>query len=265
MKTRRLLLLVALGCCWGCSPHALDRAASGSPIPVAPLAASLKAYNQSPTAVRVQGKLRVAGRGSAVFGATAVAGQGLRLDAVSGPFARPVFSLGCLPDTGCRVYLPARATLYVEAANGWGEWLGALARGRVPVFGTASAAWRLDDGARVLQLAGDDGWLQEVEFAASDPRPRRAVYSRNARVEAELRFSGYTEIDGQPFPGKIALRGAAGDQDCTFEFRQVAAASGVQPAVFQLQVPPGTTVESLQGTGNWRVTGPARWLRATER
>ena len=83
MRNRGVLLFAILGCCWGCGTRPLSRVASGSPIPVAPLAASLKAYNQEPRAVRVQGRLRVEGRGSAVFGATSVAGEGLRLDAVA--------------------------------------------------------------------------------------------------------------------------------------------------------------------------------------
>ena len=209
--------------------------------------------------------MRLEGRGSAVFGATAVAGQGVRLDAVSGAFSRPLLSVACAVGGACRSYLPQKRRMLVDPAGAWGPWLVDLARGRLPVVGTAIGARRLADGAEVLQLSGPGDWLEEVEFAVGARVPRRAVFSRAGVPELEMELGEYTEVDGLPFPGYIALRPGHGAPGYRLEFRQVTLTDALPAAALRLEVPPGTAVKTLEGTDTWTTTELPLWLPAPAR
>ncbi|MDF1551628.1 MAG: hypothetical protein P1P84_01135 [Deferrisomatales bacterium] len=258
-----LLALVLVGP--GCAPRGLERAGDGAPIPPARLAAVLSEYNGAPAGARVQGRLRLEGRGSAVFGATAVVGQGLRLDAVSGAFSRPLLSVACTVGGACRIYLPEQRRVLVDPAGTWGPWLLDLTRGRLPVMGKAREARRLADGAEVLQLSGRGDWLEEVEFAAGAQVPRRAVFSRAGVAELEVELGEYMAVDGQPFPGAIAVQPGYGAPGYRLEFRQVTPTDTLPAAALRLEVPPGTAVETLEGTEPWTTTQLPLWLPAPHR
>lgn len=259
MRRVARVLAVAAILAAGCAPKALVRVPRGPPLDPAPLAARLAAYNEGPTEVRAQGRLRVEGQGTADFGARVEAGVGLRLDAVAGPFATPVFALACRQGVECRAYVPSRRTVYVDPSGAWGEWLGAFLRGRVPRVGPASAAWTGPDGAPVLLLADAAGWDEEVVFAPDGRVPARLIFSRDGRAEMEVTYGAYREVGGRPFPARVTLRVEKPRTVCEFDFRRIEPdARGVGDALI-LAVPPGTAVEELGGSPTWNATGIPFW------
>lgn len=260
-----VLSLVAVATCLGCLPRGVERAGEGVPISPEPLVAALGEFNSGPSGVRAQGRIRLESRGSAVFGATAVAGQGMRLDAVSGAFSRPLLSLACVAEGPCRGYLPQRRRMLVDPRGTWGPWLENLIRGRLPVFGEPAGARRLVDGTTVLQLSGSDSWLQEVEFSVGGGLPGRVVFSRAGVPELELKLGGYMEVAGHPFPGEISLRPGHGAPGYSLEFRQVTTAGALDPTALQIEAPPGTEVETLEGIDTWSAKELPLWLPAPDR
>jgi hypothetical protein len=200
-----------------------------------------------------------------VFGATAVAGQGVRLDAVSGAFSRPLLSVACAAGGECRVYLPQRRRMLVDPDGAWGPWLVDLVRGRVPVLGEPAGARRLADGTEVLQLSGNGEWLEEVEFAAGARVPRRAVFSREGVPELEVELGETIVVEGRPFPGIVALRPGHGAPGYRLEFRQVAPTDTLPAAALGLEVPAATAVEVLEGAEPWTAEELPLWLPAPAR
>jgi len=255
-----LLLAALLAAGVGCATRSVQRPAAGAPVGLADPTVRLRTYNGGPLGVRVQGRLRVEGRGSAVFGATAVAEQGVRIDAVSGAFSRPLLGLACLVGGACESYLPQRRELLVDPSGAWGPWLVDLLRGRLPVVGEPLRAWQLADGSVVLQLAGHGEWLTEVEFPAVGEMPRRAVYSRGSVVELEVVFGEPGRVEGWPFPGRIGLRSGQGDPEYRLEFQKVATVATLPEGALGLQTPPGTDVKTQEGTDTWSETQLPLWL-----
>lgn len=258
-----LLLVLLLGS--ACTPRGLERAGDGVPIAPEGPAATLDEYNRGPTGVRVQGRLWLEGRGSAVFGATALAGNGVRLDVMSGAFSRPLLAVACATGGACRTYLPQRRRVLVDPDGAWGPWLVDLIRGRMPVVGAPSGARRLADGTEVLQLSGRGDWFEEVEFAAGARVPQRAVFSRAGVPELEVELGEYTVVEGQLFPGWIALRPGHGAPGYRLEFRQITPTDALPVAALRLEVPPGTAVETLEGTEPWTAKELPLWLPALAR
>ncbi|GAB4269608.1 MAG: hypothetical protein Kow0092_23700 [Deferrisomatales bacterium] len=252
-------LLVALA---GCAPRAVVAPPGGMTVDPAPLVERLRAYNGGPRAVRVQGKLAVGGRGSALFGARAAEGGGCRLDAVAGPFGTLVLALACTDEGACRAYVPARRTVYAVPEGAWGRWVCALVRGRVPELGVPASARVTREGSRILALRGEGGWEQEVEFPPGASVPSRFVLLRDGRLQLEASYQEPFPVDGHPFPRRVEVREGEGRGRYTLEFRRVEAdAEGRVPG---LQVPPGTAVEPLKGFATWNETGMPLWLPQPE-
>ncbi|MDW7709123.1 MAG: hypothetical protein SCH98_01520 [Deferrisomatales bacterium] len=241
-----LCVLLFLG---ACAPRPAVREPVRTPADPAPLEQSLLAYNRAPGAVRLEGRLRIDGLGTADFGARVRKGVGMRLDAVGGPFSTPVLSLACLagPNGLCEVYLPTRRTAYRQEPGAGSVWLEALLRGRVHTIGTPQEAWNLSDGRRLLVILGDGGWRQEVFFLAGSDLPSRVVLIRDGESRLEMTFREFTEVGGHPFPTRVALRTPQDDGGYGFHFRRVVADSDPAGDAFSLVLPPGTEVETLSG------------------
>lgn len=242
-----LLLLAA------CGPRAAVRQPLGAPTDPAALDRLLRQYNAAPEGVRLQGRLRAEGTGSADFGARAHRGEGLRLDAVAGPFSTPVLSLACREGQGgtCEVYLPTRRVVYREAWEAWGPWFETLLLGRVPRVGSPAEAWIYPDGRRVLVLVGIDGWRQEVGFAPDSGLPQRALLSQEGEPRLELAYGRYTDVDGHPFPGRVSVRAGGVEGGYELEFQRIVPDAFLADGTLTLTLPPGTAVRGSEGLSQW--------------
>jgi hypothetical protein len=236
------------------------RVPSGEPTDPGPLTALLEAYNSGPPAVRVQGRLRVKGRGSADFGARAATGVGLRIDVVTGPFSSPALAVACRAKMGCEAYVPSRRRVYRDAEADWERWLGKLLRGRVPHAAQPDRAWVLPNGRRVLLLSGAAGWSVEVVFSSAAGLPLRVVLSRWEEPVAELTYADFFAVGKHAFPRNVAIRVQEPARAYAIEFRRVETGGNVNDRVFSLALPAGTTVEHTQGSTTWNETGIPFWL-----
>jgi len=261
---KRLLAVCSALLLGACTPRAVIREVPGAPVDPSPWVTRLAAYNSGPTEARLQGKLRAEGRGSADFGARVRRGAGLRLDAVSGPFATLVVSLACRSGAECEAYLPSRRTAYREPWASWGPWFETLLLGRVPQAGAPAGAQRFSDGRVALLLEGDGGWREEIDFAGADGLPQRVTVSRWGEPRFEITYGEFTEVGGQPFPGRVALkvaqdshRGAGGYE---LEFRKVAPDAEIAEGSLTLDLPSGTAVESTEGLATWNQAQMPFWL-----
>ncbi len=252
---RGLSLAVGLLAALGCAPRARLGEVPWVPADPAPLVALLEAYNRGPEGVRVAGRLRGAGWGSADFGGRVRAGAGARLDAVAGPFSTPLFALACRHGEGCLLYLPSRRTVYGLGGQEADHWFDALLRGRVPELGPAAEARRFADGRQVLRLAGVGAWEQEVEFGAGGTVPTRATWRQDGRLAAEVSYAGHFPVGGHPFPAAVGVRFAEGDASYRLEFHTVALELDREDSLFALAVPLGTAFEPLRGLTTWHETG----------
>ncbi len=255
MSLRRALAWGALVAVAGCAPKGWVLPDRGGAVDPAPLARRLEAYNRALPDVRVAGKLRVAGQGGAAFGARVSDGRGLRLDAVAGPLGSPVFALACNPADGCLAYVPSRKRVYRDPGGEWGAWLGALLRGRVPVFGEPARAWGEPGGRTVLELDGPDGWTEQVVFMAGGGPPTGVRLVLRGRVEADVILEEPVIVAGQPVPTRVTvdLRGPGTRYE--LRLRRIVPAARDAPAGFRLQVPAGTRVETVGGDPTWTEPG----------
>jgi hypothetical protein len=256
--------LAALGALlWlgACGPRVAVREPVGAPIDPAGLDRLLREYNAAPAAVRLQGRLWAEGRGSADFGARAHRGEGLRLDAVAGPFSTPVLSLACRQGEGgaCQVYLPTRRTAYREEWGAWGPWFETLLLGRVPRVGSPAEAWIYPDGRRVLVLEGIDGWRQEVAFAADTGLPHRVFLSQEGEPRLELAYGRYTDVDGHPFPGRVSVRAGGEEGGYQLEFQRIVPDASLADGTLTLTLPPGTAVKGSEGMSQWNQAPFPMW------
>jgi len=240
--TARLLAGLGLLAVLGCAQPPVRRELARVPVDPAPLVEWLEASNGGPPALRLQGKLRASGRGSADFGGRVVEGEGLRLDAVAGPFSTPVLSLACRAGALCEAYVPSKRTVYRGRWDGWGSWFETVLLGRVPVTGTASGGWRREDGRLVLTLEGADGWLQEVEFDGAGGPAERVVWSRWGVPRVEAVWAGRGEAGPPGFPGSVEIRVADPPGEYELRFRRVETGAEVDDALLTLPVPPDTAV-----------------------
>lgn len=236
-----------------CAPRVAVREPVGTPVDPAPLDRLLQAYNAGPEAVRLQGRLWAEGKGSADFGARVRRGEGLRLDAVAGPFSTPVLSLACRSGAGgmCEVYLPTRRTAYREEWDAWGPWFETLLLGRVPRVGSPRQAWVFPDGRRVLVLEDAGGWRQEVAFAAGTDVPHRVSFSEGGEPRLELSYGQYAEVEGYPFPGRVAVRAEGEEGGYRLEFRRIVPDADLADGTLTLTLPPGTAVKGSEGLSQW--------------
>lgn len=240
---------------FGCATRTRLAPVPWAPADPAPLAALLQEYNRGPEGVRMAGRLRGAGWGSADFGGRARAGVGVRLDAVAGPFSTPLLALACRRNEGCLLYLPSRGTLYGIGGEVSDQWFDALLRGRIPEVGPPAEARASADGRRVLVLAAPGQWRQEVEFGGERGLPRRSTWFQGGRLAAEVTYAEHFEVDGHPFPAAVGVRFAEGDANYRLEFHTVAADATWDQSAFSLAVPPGTAFETIQGMATWHETG----------
>ena len=257
------VLLAAAGA-WGCAPRSAVRVPARKAQAVSPLAEYLRSYNSGPEAVRARGRLEVSGRGAADFGARAAAEKGFRFDAVAGPFSSAVLAMACRVGGECQVYVPSRQTVYLGRDEGWGTWLEALLRGRVPEFGSPVEAWALAEGRRVLVLSNGSGWREEVEFDASTLLPARVALFRGGTLSAEIIYEEHFDLDGHPFPARLSVRVTEPATDYEVEYRQVECDSSILDDEFNLALPPGVAVEIIKERAQWRETGIPRWLPIPE-
>ena len=257
MRLAAAALAVAFGAVLsiGCAPRVSVREAPGFPVDPGPLAERLEAYNTALTEARLQGRLRAEGQGSADFGARVRRGEGLRLDAVAGPFSTLVLSLACRAEQTCEAYVPSRKKAYREPWGAWGPWLETLLLGRVPAAGRPAAAQRFPDGSHSLLLSGDGGWREEVSFRGAAQLPERVVLTRWGEPRLEIAYGEYTELAGQPFPGRVALQVTGGPERARgryeLEFRRLAPDAQIALGALNLQLPADAVVESTGGLANW--------------
>ncbi len=246
---RRALLLLATALLGACAPRVAVRELPSTPTDPVPLDRRLQEYNAEPQAVRLEGRLRVDGLGTADFGARVRRAVGLRLDAVGGPFSTPLLSMVCRAGaTGnCQAYLPLRRTAYQQGWGEWGPWFETLLLGRVPRIGNPEEARLFSDGRRVLVLGGDGGWRQEVHFGAGSDVPHRVLLSCSGETRLEMALGQYTEVEGHPFPGRISVRTPQDAGSYGLEFRRVASDPDPPDDWLTLTLPPDTAWESADG------------------
>jgi hypothetical protein len=232
----------------------------------APYLASLAAYNSGPKSARIAGKLRASGKGSADFGAAVSAGEGLRLDAVAGPFASPVFAAACEEASGCRAYVPSRQTVYVDREGSWGDLLEQLLLGRVPVIGDVAGGWLSSDGAPVVLFRGAEGWEERVELNREGVLPDRVFLGR--RDDDPLIRVSYEEFEtagGHPFPRRIAVSVRKPRQEYEISVRRIEPAAEIDPNTFKLPSPPGAREENVEGRATWNETAIPLWPKSSSR
>lgn len=258
---RAVLVLLALATLGGCAPRVQTlREGRAVAIDPGPLVERIERYNRGPEAVRVEGKLGVRGRGRADFGARVIRGTGFRLDAVAGPFSKPVLAMACIDGTGCEAYLPDRRTLLTDEGGGWGEWLEMILRGRIPLLGSTSGALAYPGGLEVLRRRASGSWYQEVEFGTESGDPIRTIVYRGSEVFVTVSFSEYFAVEGQPFPGRISAEMHDPDRGFELEFRRVVPDASLTGEILAIAVPPGTHVESARGSTTWSELGIPLWL-----
>ncbi len=258
---RRATVFLLLATLWGCAPEVrIRREGGGAPVDPGELVERLERYNSAPDAVRVEGKLRVRGKGRAEFGAQVVRGRGFRLDAVAGPFSKPILALACGGDLGCEAYVPERSVLLVDGGRGWEEWLEMLLRGRVPLLGATSGALAYPSGLKVLRRRDRGGWTQEVEFGPGSGPPNRTVVYRGREALVSVSFTEHFPVEGHPFPGRISTEVYDPEREFELEFRRVVPDARLTDGVLTIAVPPGTAVESARGSTTWNELGIPLWL-----
>ena len=254
-----LTLLLAAGC----APRGEVRPTGGRPVDPAPLVAALDRYNAGPRQVRLAGVFRARGRGTARFGARAAEGVGLRMDAAAGPFGTPLFALACVAGEGCLVLVPGKRRAYELAGPEGVGWLEALLRGRVPVLGPVTGAWETPGGERVLRMERGD-WVEEVSLAGNPGTPRRLWLLQEGRVRLRVAWEGERDVAGHPFPLKLRVETAEPPERYEIEFRQVEPARGIRPEDLRLALPPGVSVQRMEGAQPWSSAVPPFWLPIPE-
>lgn len=240
----------------GCAPRALSPPPVGERRDAPPLVAALDVYDAGPSAVRSTGSLRVSGSPSADFGATVVAGLGLRFDAVAGPFSTPVFALACRTGIECRGFAPSRGRVYVDEGATWEPLLAEILRGRVPRLPDAvpSGSWNTLAGAPVLALANRKGWEERIDFSPEGDRPARVFLGRaGRRPDVEIRYGELgPPVGGHPFPRRVVLWIEDPGRAYEIVFRRVEPVPpGLDPGLFSLIVSPEIPEERVGGSDTW--------------
>jgi hypothetical protein len=225
----------------------------------APLYRTLEAYNAPPGTVKVAGSLRLEGMGTADYGARVEPGLGVRLDVVTGVFAKLVLSSACREGQGCEFYLPELNALYRERDPRAADWLASLVSGRVPlVSGSGSGrttAWEDSQGRAALRIEGESGSWQLIVFNADATLPAVVHYGRRGRpASLEITYGEFFQEGGRWFPGTVTLLGEDSTEGARFEAARVVVEQTPSGRSFALRIPAG--VEIVDNAARiWRQLG----------
>jgi hypothetical protein len=228
------------------------------------LVSALETYNAGPSAVRLSGTFAAGGRGTVDFGATVVEREGLRFDALAGPFSTLVVALACRTGISCLAFVPSRSKAYVDDAGRWDGLLGPALRGRVPRLdgSTVAGAWAADSGRPTLLLQGRGGWQERIEFSRNGRLPEVVFLGPPGESpDARIDYDEFGEaVGGQPFPRRVTVWLRDSGKTYAIRIRRVEAIGPeVDPSLFVLSLPPNTRLENLRGRATWEETGIPIW------
>lgn len=248
-----LLLLALLAGCAGSRIKPVEITGETDP---ARLVVALEEYNQRGNAFRAMGEVRVKDAPSIGFGAKAVSGRAVRMDAMAFPAAKLVFSAACPPDGACEVYFPDDFVVYREKGLGFGGWLASIALGRVPLLGKATRAGFDPNGARVLRFSDDIGQWAEVVFAPDGVLPARALYGEDGSGPLlELSYSDFRRAGEVAYPGVVTVGGSRNGDEFVLGIDRFESVPAVGDESFRLKPPQGVRIIETTGSGTWKRLG----------